>query len=85
MKKVLMILMTLLMGSIFGGTAAYADGANPLEGLKQVVEVIDLKDGGCYFLVSDRHKFAGNTSSLPKAMAAQQDYFPITWGEEYVF
>ena len=85
MKKVLMILMTLLMGSIFGGTAAYADGSNPLEGLKQVVEVIDLKDGGCYFLVSDRHKFAGNTSSLPKAMAAQQDYFPITWGEEYVY
>ncbi len=85
MRKFVFFMTMLLTGSIFGGNAARADETNPLEGLAQVKEIKDLKAGGYYFLVSDRKKFNGNTTTTPKAMAAQQDYFPVKWGENYVY
>ena len=50
-----------------------------------VTNVNDIKEGEQYYIVSDRTKFAGNSTGLPKAMACLQDNFKINWGSQYVY
>ena len=50
-----------------------------------ITDVSEIKEGEQYYIVSDRTKFNGNSSGLPKAMACQQDNFKIKWGEQYVY
>ena len=50
-----------------------------------VTDVNDIKEGEQYYIVSDRTKFAGNSTGLPKAMACLQDNFKINWGSQYVY
>ena len=50
-----------------------------------VTNVNDIKEGEQYYIVSDRTKFAGNSTGLPKAMACLQDNFKINWGNQYVY
>ena len=50
-----------------------------------ITNVNDIKEGEQYYIVSDRTKFAGNSTGLPKAMACLQDNFKINWGSQYVY
>ena len=50
-----------------------------------ITDVNDIKEGEQYYIVSDRTKFAGNSTGLPKAMACLQDNFKINWGSQYVY
>ena len=47
--------------------------------------VNEIQEGEQYYIVSDRTKFNGNTTGLPKAMACQQENFQIKWGDQYVY
>ena len=47
--------------------------------------VEEIQEGEQYYIVSDRTKFNGNSTGLPKAMACQQDNFKIKWGSQYVY
>lgn len=47
--------------------------------------VEEIQEGEQYYIVSDRTKFNGNSTGLPKAMASQQDNFKIKWGSQYVY
>ena len=46
---------------------------------KRVYYADDLQDGKAYFLISDRTKFAGNNSGLPKGMSYKLDKYTISW------
>lgn len=50
-----------------------------------VTDVTEIKEGEQYYIVSDRTKYAGNSTGLPKAMACQQENFTIKWGSQYVY
>ncbi|MBO7068946.1 MAG: endonuclease/exonuclease/phosphatase family protein [Bacteroidaceae bacterium] len=50
-----------------------------------VTDISEIKEGEQYYIVSDRTKFAGNSTGLPKAMACLQDNFKINWGNQYVY
>ena len=50
-----------------------------------ITDVSEIKAGEQYYIVSDRTKFNGNSSGLPKAMACLQDNFKINWGDQYVY
>ena len=50
-----------------------------------ITDVSEIKEGEQYYIVSDRTKFAGNSTGLPKAMACLQDNFKINWGNQYVY
>lgn len=58
---------------------------NLIEGYSRVLYPEDLEDGKAYFIISDRTKFAGNTTGLPKGMSTQLDSYKIKWGEQYVY
>ncbi|MBQ6226358.1 MAG: endonuclease/exonuclease/phosphatase family protein [Bacteroidaceae bacterium] len=47
--------------------------------------VEEIQEGEQYYIVSDRTKFNGNSTGLPKGMACQQDNFKIKWGSQYVY
>ena len=47
--------------------------------------VNEIQDGEQYYIVSDRTKFNGNSTGLPKAMACLQENFKINWGNQYVY
>jgi len=50
-----------------------------------ITDVSEITEGEQYYIVSDRTKFNGNNSGLPKAMACLQDNFSINWGSQYVY
>ena len=50
-----------------------------------ITDVSEIKEGEQYYIVSDRTKFNGNSTGLPKAMACLQDNFKINWGDQYVY
>ena len=50
-----------------------------------IKDVSEIKEGEQYYIVSDRKKFNGNSTGLPKAMACLQDNFKINWGNQYVY
>ncbi|MBO4550964.1 MAG: endonuclease/exonuclease/phosphatase family protein [Bacteroidaceae bacterium] len=54
-------------------------------GSPYVSYVSDIQEFEQYYIVSDRTKFNGNSSGLPKAMACLQDNFKINWGDQYVY
>ena len=58
---------------------------NLLDGYTRVFYADDLKEGKAYFIISDRTKFAGNSSGKPKGMSTQLDSYKIKWGEQYVY
>ena len=47
--------------------------------------VSEIQEGEQYYIVSDRTKYNGNSSGLPKAMACLQSNFKINWGDQYVY
>ncbi|MBQ4228719.1 MAG: endonuclease/exonuclease/phosphatase family protein, partial [Bacteroidaceae bacterium] len=47
--------------------------------------VEEIQEGEEYYIVSDRTKFNGNSTGLPKGMACLQDNFKINWGDQYVY
>ena len=51
--------------------------------ITDVSEIVEFVEQ--YYIVSDRTKFAGNSTGLPKAMACLQDNFKINWGNQYVY
>ena len=69
--------------------AAYNEARAAAEALAtgggDVKQVSDIEEGAYYNIVSDRKKFSGNTSTLPKAMSTLQDSYPIKWGDIYVY
>lgn len=60
-----------------------ADGTAPVN--VWITDVGDIKEGEQYYVVSDRTKFNGNSTGLPKAMACLQSNFKINWGDQYVY
>lgn len=50
-----------------------------------ITDVSEIKEGEQYYIVSDRTKFNGSSTTLPKAMACLQDNFKINWGDQYVY
>jgi len=50
-----------------------------------ITDVSQIEEGGQYYILSDRIKFAGSTTGKPKAMACLQDNFTINWGDHYVY
>lgn len=84
MKKsnIIMWIATLLLTAVAGTTQSYAQ---LLKGRERVTTVSELKEGHVYFLVSDRKKFVGNTTGLPKAMSTLQESYPVKWGDKYVY
>ena len=52
---------------------------NLIEGYTRVVYPEDLQEGKAYFLISDRTKFAGNTTGIPKGMSYKLDKYTISW------
>ncbi len=53
--------------------------------LPWITDVAQIKEGDQFFIISDRARFAGNTSGKPKAMSAFQADYTIDWGEQYVY
>ena len=83
MKRVKSSLLLFLAAIMLVGTNICAQDL--IEGYKRVLYADDLQDGKAYFLISDRTKFAGNTTGTPKGMSIQLDSYKIKWGEEYVY
>ena len=50
-----------------------------------ITDASQIEEGGQYYILSDRIKFAGSTSGKPKAMACLQDNFTVNWGDQYVY
>lgn len=50
-----------------------------------ITDVSQIEEGCQYYIISDRTKFAGNSTGLPKAMACLQANFTINWGDQYVY
>ncbi|MBO7137630.1 MAG: hypothetical protein J6V92_04100 [Bacteroidaceae bacterium] len=50
-----------------------------------ITDVSQINEGDQFYIISDRAKFAGNTTAKPKAMACSQSSFPINWGDQYVY
>ncbi len=59
--------------------------AGVLDGLKHVDNAQELKEGNCYFIVSDRTAYEGSSTTTPKAMATLQESFTVDWGSTYVY
>ena len=77
MKRVKSSLLLFLAAIMLGGTNICAQ--NLIEGYKRILYADDLQDGKAYFLISDRTKFAGNTSGKPKGMSYKLDSYKISW------
>ena len=50
-----------------------------------ITDVSEIVEGEQYYIVSDRTKFNGNNSGLPKAMSTLQSNYSINWGDQYVY
>ena len=50
-----------------------------------ITDISEIKEFEQYYIVSDRTKFNGSSTTLPKAMACLQDNFQIKWGDQYVY
>ena len=50
-----------------------------------VKDLSKIKDGDQFFILSDRAKFAGNTSGKAKAMSTAQSSYTVNWGDQYVY
>ena len=50
-----------------------------------ITDISEIKEFEQYYIVSDRTKFNGSSTTLPKAMACLQDNFKIKWGDQYVY
>ena len=77
MKNKVRFLILAMAATLFSGIGSSAQ--NLIEGFNRVFYADDLKDGKAYFLISDRTKYAGNKTNLPKGMAYKLDKFTITW------
>ena len=66
-----------LVALLLSGTGLCAQ--NLIEGYTRVVYPEDLQEGKAYFIISDRTKFAGNTTGIPKAMSYKLDKYTISW------
>ena len=53
--------------------------------LPWITDVNKIEEGAQYFIVSDRLKFAGDKTGLPKAMSSVQESYEINWGDQYVY
>ena len=73
--KFLLILMAL--AAMLSITSVSAQ--NLIEGFTRVYYADDLKDGKAYFLISDRTKYAGNSTGLPKGMSYKLNKYTISW------
>ena len=62
---------------MLGGSGIWAQ--NLIEGYNRVLYADDLQDGKAYFLISDRTKFAGNSTGKPKGMSYKLDRYTISW------
>ena len=72
MKKIYSLLLLLF--------AAMTMGAQDLiEGYTRVLYPEDLQEGKAYFLISDRTKYAGNSTGKPKGMSYKLDRYTISW------
>ena len=56
-----------------------------IEGYSRVLYPEDIEEGKAYFIISDRTKFNGNNTGLPKGMSTQLDSYKIQWGAQYVY
>jgi len=50
-----------------------------------ITDPSEIRDGDQFFILSDRAKFAGNTSGKAKAMSTLQTSYAVNWGEQYVY
>ena len=77
MKKLYSFSLLFLAALMLGGTNANAQDL--IEGYKRVLYADDLQDGKTYFIISDRTKFAGNSTGKPKGMSYKLDRYKISW------
>ena len=75
MKK--RFLSMLLLAALCGATGMKAQ--NLIEGYNRIFYADDLQDGKTYFLISDRTKYAGNNTGIPKGMSYKLDKYTISW------
>lgn len=81
MKKHL-LLSLLMLASAFSATWAW-----DLSGLKHITDLSQIKEGGYYYIVSDRTKF-NNQTGQTKAMGTYQAEYTdwlTSWGTDFVF
>ena len=83
MMKTTNLLFSFLAALMLAGTSAIADDL--IDGYTRILYADDLQDGKAYFIISDRTKFAGNTTGKPKGMSLQLDSYKIKWGDQYVY
>ena len=69
-----------MLASAFGTTWAF-----DLSGLRHVTDLSQIKEGGYYYIVSDRTAYAGNNTGKPKAMSTIQSGYTVNWGDQYVY
>ena len=50
-----------------------------------VKDLSKINDGDQFFIISDRAKFAGNTTGKAKAMSTIQTAYTVNWGDSYVY
>ncbi len=53
--------------------------------LRWITDAAQIKEGDQFYIISDRARFAGNTSGKPKAMSTAQADYTINWGDQYVY
>ena len=75
----------LFAAMLLSGSAAFAQDL--IEGYTRVLYPEDIQEGKAYFIISDRTKFAGNATGIPKGMSYKLDKYKITWDkpEEGIF
>ena len=78
MKGKLILFITALT-AMLGGMGVSAGAQNLIDGYTRVYYADDLKDGKAYFLISDRTKYAGNSTGKPKGMSNKLDKYTISW------
>ena len=67
----------LFAAMLLSGSAAFAQDL--IEGYTRVLYPEDIQEGKAYFIISDRTKFAGNSSGIPKGMSYKLDKYTISW------
>ena len=73
----------LLLAAVCGVTGVKAQDL--IEGYTRIYYPEDIQEGKTYFIISDRTKFNGNSTGLPKGMSTQLDSYKIKWGDQYVY
>ncbi len=66
-------------------TDAEVSELGSIDFLPWITDVAQIKEGDQFFIISDRARFAGNTSGKPKAMSTAQADYTINWGDQYVY